>query len=338
MRAFRHSTESPNRPRYSLPAACPSSWRSTTSGSIASLRDRSCSRAAAGGNAPSTCRMSWKNSPGRSSHTNGWARRRKLPMRSLSCAPHDRRGLSGRPYRSTAASKVRVCGRWPKCRPPRSDCHDSQDPPTLIATSTLRRIVRDRVPTALAWMSSGPDSKTERTGSVERKDSTIVAWMKPSCGWSNGVRAVFGKYGLEYEDKDIINYPENFYEMVMASGQQYQPCVEIDGVMLADVSGRGSRGLPAPEGHRWAVQQGHRRSPRRAVRNTRRANRDRTADGNPAWRPRGRLLTRAACAGVFGPTGRDSPRGVLRAGAKVRARSLPVRAVDELLFGGVRVR
>ena len=61
--------------------------------------------------------------------------------------------------------------------------------------------------------------------------------MKPSCGWSNGVRAVFNKYGLEYEDKDIINNEDNYYEMVMASGQQLQPCVEINGVMLADVSG-----------------------------------------------------------------------------------------------------
>ena len=61
--------------------------------------------------------------------------------------------------------------------------------------------------------------------------------MKPSCGWSNGVRAVFAKYGLKYEDKDIINNSDNYYEMVMASGQQFQPCVEIDGVMLSDVSG-----------------------------------------------------------------------------------------------------
>ncbi len=72
---------------------------------------------------------------------------------------------------------------------------------------------------------------------MEPKKPSIVAWMKPSCGWSNGVRAVFDKYGLEYEDKDIINDQDNFYEMVMASGQQFQPCVEINGVMLADVSG-----------------------------------------------------------------------------------------------------
>ena len=61
--------------------------------------------------------------------------------------------------------------------------------------------------------------------------------MKPSCGWSNGVRAVFAKYELEYEDKDIINVPENFFEMVTMTGQRFQPSMRIDGRILADVSG-----------------------------------------------------------------------------------------------------
>jgi hypothetical protein len=61
--------------------------------------------------------------------------------------------------------------------------------------------------------------------------------MKPSCGWSNGVRAVFAKYELEYEDKDIINVPENFFEMVTETGQRFQPSMRIDGRILADVSG-----------------------------------------------------------------------------------------------------
>lgn len=68
-------------------------------------------------------------------------------------------------------------------------------------------------------------------------DPTIVAYLKPTCGWSGGVRAVFAKYGLAYEDKDIINNPANYQEMVMKSGQPLQPCVEINGHMLADVSG-----------------------------------------------------------------------------------------------------
>jgi len=65
----------------------------------------------------------------------------------------------------------------------------------------------------------------------------IVAYLKPVCGWSNSVRETFQKYGLEYEDRDIINEPENYAEMVQKSGQPLSPCVEIDGHMLADVSG-----------------------------------------------------------------------------------------------------
>lgn len=68
-------------------------------------------------------------------------------------------------------------------------------------------------------------------------EPTIIAWLKPVCGWSGGVRAVFTKYGLAYEDKDIINNPTNYQEMVMKSGQPLSPCVEVNGSMLADVSG-----------------------------------------------------------------------------------------------------
>ena len=65
----------------------------------------------------------------------------------------------------------------------------------------------------------------------------IVAYLKPVCGWSNGVREVFRKYGLEFADKDIINNPDIYAEMVQKSGQPLSPCVEVNGRMLADVSG-----------------------------------------------------------------------------------------------------
>lgn len=65
----------------------------------------------------------------------------------------------------------------------------------------------------------------------------IKAYLKPQCGWSMGVRAIMAKHDLEYEDIDIINNRENYAEMVAKSGQPLSPCVEIDGVMLADVSG-----------------------------------------------------------------------------------------------------
>jgi monothiol glutaredoxin len=66
---------------------------------------------------------------------------------------------------------------------------------------------------------------------------TIKAYLKPSCGWSNGVRAILRKHGLAFDDIDIINNRENYAEMVRKSGQPLSPCVEVDGVMLADVSG-----------------------------------------------------------------------------------------------------
>ena len=65
----------------------------------------------------------------------------------------------------------------------------------------------------------------------------IKAYLKPHCGWSNGVRAILSKHGLPFEDIDIINNRENYAEMVRKSGQPLSPCVEVDGVMLADVSG-----------------------------------------------------------------------------------------------------
>ncbi|MEO0453366.1 MAG: glutaredoxin [Verrucomicrobiota bacterium] len=65
----------------------------------------------------------------------------------------------------------------------------------------------------------------------------IVAYLKPWCGWSNGVRAIMDKYSLEYEDRDIINDPVQRMEMIQKSGQELSPCVEINGHMLPDVSG-----------------------------------------------------------------------------------------------------
>jgi len=65
----------------------------------------------------------------------------------------------------------------------------------------------------------------------------IIAYLKPTCGWSNGVRAVFRKYDLPYEDRDIINDPAQREEMIRKSGQMLSPCVEINGHLLADVSG-----------------------------------------------------------------------------------------------------
>jgi monothiol glutaredoxin len=65
----------------------------------------------------------------------------------------------------------------------------------------------------------------------------IIAYLKPTCGWSQGVRAILRKYDLPYEDRDIINDPVQRQEMIQKSGQMLSPCVEINGKMLPDISG-----------------------------------------------------------------------------------------------------
>ena len=65
----------------------------------------------------------------------------------------------------------------------------------------------------------------------------VIAYLKPTCGWSMGVRAILQKYSLPYEDRDVINDPAQYEEMVRKSGQPLSPCVEVDGQMVADISG-----------------------------------------------------------------------------------------------------
>jgi monothiol glutaredoxin len=69
------------------------------------------------------------------------------------------------------------------------------------------------------------------------KQPKIIAYLKPTCGWSQGVRAALRKYDLPFEDRDIKNDPLQRQEMIEKSGQPLSPCVEIDGHMLADISG-----------------------------------------------------------------------------------------------------
>src|SRR5256885_5669457 len=65
----------------------------------------------------------------------------------------------------------------------------------------------------------------------------ITAYLKTSCGWSAGVRAVLAKYNLPDTEKAIIQNPAFRWKMETKSGQPLSPCVEINGHMLADVSG-----------------------------------------------------------------------------------------------------
>ena len=77
----------------------------------------------------------------------------------------------------------------------------------------------------------------------------ITAYLKTSCGWSQGVRAIMRKYGLEFEEKDIIANPAFQWEMEQRSGQSLSPCVMVDGHLLADVSGA--------EVEQWMIANGY---------------------------------------------------------------------------------
>lgn len=65
----------------------------------------------------------------------------------------------------------------------------------------------------------------------------VTAYLKTHCGWSKGIRAVLGKYDIPFAEKDIIVNPAFRFEMEQLSGQPLSPCVIVNGVMLADISG-----------------------------------------------------------------------------------------------------
>ena len=61
------------------------------------------------------------------------------------------------------------------------------------------------------------------------------------------MRAVLKKYDLTYTEKDIIQNPAFRWEMEQKSGQSLSPCVEVNGQMLADISGE--------ELEKWMLQE-----------------------------------------------------------------------------------
>jgi Glutaredoxin. len=86
-------------------------------------------------------------------------------------------------------------------------------------------------------VSGKPRITNNKAKHISMDTPQIVAYLKTQCGWSNGVRAVLRKYNLAYQEKDIIQNPAFRWEMEQKSGQPLSPCVEINGVMLADTSG-----------------------------------------------------------------------------------------------------
>jgi glutaredoxin len=82
-----------------------------------------------------------------------------------------------------------------------------------------------------------PKPNRKKSLNTPIKIPTITAYLKTSCGWSQGVSSIMRKYNLAYEDRDIIENPLFRTEIVERSGQSLSPCVEVDGHLLVDVSG-----------------------------------------------------------------------------------------------------
>lgn len=57
---------------------------------------------------------------------------------------------------------------------------------------------------------------------MNNSELKIVAYLKPWCGWSKGVRAVLEKHGLSYEERDIINDPMQRMEMVQKAVRSFR--------------------------------------------------------------------------------------------------------------------
>lgn len=91
-------------------------------------------------------------------------------------------------------------------------------------------------------------SNTPSQVATDPQSIEIIAYLKTFCGWSEGVRAIMRKYGLEYDERDIIKNPAYRWEMEQKSGQPLSPCVVVNGHMLADVSGE--------EVEEWMIAQG----------------------------------------------------------------------------------
>jgi hypothetical protein len=70
----------------------------------------------------------------------------------------------------------------------------------------------------------------------ESQNKTQNIAMKTPAYFETNLRRASAPF-LPYEDRDIINNPLNYTEILEKSGQSLSPCVEVNGHILADVNG-----------------------------------------------------------------------------------------------------
>jgi len=66
----------------------------------------------------------------------------------------------------------------------------------------------------------------------------IVVYTRPLCSWCIEVKDLLREYNLGFTEKDVSKSETHLHEMRRKTGQNFVPCLEIDGYILADVGGQ----------------------------------------------------------------------------------------------------
>ena len=62
----------------------------------------------------------------------------------------------------------------------------------------------------------------------------IRLFIKPYCGWCHKATRWLDDHGIAYEKIDVLASKAAFDEMILISGQELAPVIDVDGKVLAD--------------------------------------------------------------------------------------------------------
>ena len=68
-------------------------------------------------------------------------------------------------------------------------------------------------------------------------DKQVTIYSTPTCHFCNLAKEFFTENNVPYTEHNVAADIEKRQEMIEKSGQMLSPCVEINGEMLADISG-----------------------------------------------------------------------------------------------------
>ena len=63
---------------------------------------------------------------------------------------------------------------------------------------------------------------------------SIIVYTKTGCPWCIAALSYMNEQNIAYEEREVLDSPEFFDELVKKSGQTKTPTFDIDGFILAD--------------------------------------------------------------------------------------------------------